>query len=599
MSATKEPIKLRIPRQDLAQFDLFGLSADQCSRWAESTAMGQADQAAKTLLGAVSDLNRVALPPQLRFELLEVLRARAHLALSNLSRYYLNQPVTLPEEPRRAAQLAQSLNDHLVTGYTIVGIHAIKERDTLSGTNPARLLCLAMHRAITSATQRLLISYQLYRPAEVGLWGQLHQLYLLAQRQQLTSQAVPDELWGQGSVRDTYLRALMLGSSKPNQLRQRDLVGIFAALGDWARQVRLLDPGEGDGLFLVDLARDQAPVYAALYTDVPGPGCQLLDTGDLVSRLRKLAEQSDDKPLVFENDFSVPANVLDHLITAWSVTSKRSFARAPAQEKLWVSVGLSNAHYYVAGGVSFHDVIAREASDTFAGGAQEENPFIRSDDSESDIWDRAFDAEHEGGAVDLQSIEFNMGEADRPDHDEILAERHPVYPARMINVGPGGYCMEWPYEFPSHIKTGEILAVREVENRHWSIAVISWINHLRRDTTLIGVELLSPRATPCAVRAQLGAKEGSDWMRALLLPEIKLVGQPGTLLVSRMGFRERQKLALLRDGQTSYLQLFRRVSATASYSQFEFRNLDNIRDGALSDPGAADDKPFDSLWSKI
>ena len=46
---------------------------------------------------------------------------------------------------------------------------------------------------------KLLVSYQLYQPVEINAWTELHQLFLLAERQKLTSQIVEDQIAGNGS----------------------------------------------------------------------------------------------------------------------------------------------------------------------------------------------------------------------------------------------------------------------------------------------------------------------------------------------------------------------------------------------------------------
>ena len=53
-----EPIKPRIPRQDLSEFAPFGLTADQARNWAEGLPMANTAQVAQQLRGALSDLNR-------------------------------------------------------------------------------------------------------------------------------------------------------------------------------------------------------------------------------------------------------------------------------------------------------------------------------------------------------------------------------------------------------------------------------------------------------------------------------------------------------------------------------------------------------------
>ncbi len=596
--SNNEPIKLRIPRQDLSEFVLFGLTSEQAGSWAEGLPMANTAQVAQQLRSAISDLNRVEMGPHVRFEILEALRPTLLTSLSTLSKYYMNQPIVLPEEPRKAARLAQNLYELVTTAYTIAGIQTIQRRQSVTSANPAKLVCQSLHRAITSASMKLLVSYQLYQPVEINAWTELHQLFLLAERQKLTSQIVEDQIAGNGSITDTYLRALMMGCCKPNQLRQRDLAGVYKGLREWVEHAHMLPADENEGLFLVDFASDHPPIYASLYSEVPGPSCRVINTDDLITHLQNLRQDTGEQSIVFDKDTVVSPNVLDHVITSWGVMSKRNFARAPAQEKLWVSVGLSNTHYYVCGGINFENLVSSESAHLLADGISK-NPFLGEESSrEKELWDSAFEIEEEGEGTDLDDLEFHIREAENSSGAS-ARERHPVFPVRMANVSPGGYCLEWSADIPSHIKTGDVISVREVDNNSWSIAVIRWVSQLKDQTTLLGVELLSPRATPYGARVQHKTGEDGDLMRALLLPEIKLVGQPNTLITPRVGFKERQKVTLLRGGEESYIQLFKKISSTAAYNQFEFRYIQQLDEVASRDKSDVINNQFDSLWNDI
>ena len=596
--SNNEPIKLRIPRQDLSEFVLFGLTADQARNWAEGLPMANTAPVAQQLRSAISDLNRVDMAPSVRFDIMEALRTTLHTALTTLSRYYLNQPVVLPEEPRQAARLAQNLYELVTTAYTIIGIQTIQRRQSVSGTNPAKLVCQALHRAITGSSMKLLVSYQLYQPVELNAWTELHQMFLLAERQKLTSQIVKDAIVGDGSITNTYMRALLMGCCKPNQLRQRDLAGVFKGLREWVLHIQLLAANENDGLFMVDFAGDHPPIYTSLYSAVPGPGCRVINTGELITRLQKMRLETGEKAIVFDQDTAVSPNVLDHVIAAWGVISKRNFARAPAQEKLWISAGLSNAHYYVSGGTNFENLLSADLAETLGPG-QEKNPFMGEDSSrETEIWDKVFSPDEEDAdQVDTEDIEFHIREARQT--GATTKERHPVFPVRMANVSPGGYCLEWSADIPSHIKTGDAIAVREIDNNSWSIAVIRWVSQRKDHTTLLGVELLSPRATPYGARVQHKTGEDGDLMRALLLPEIKLVGQPDTIITPRVGCKERQKVTLIRGGEESYIQLFKKASSTAAYNQFEFRYIQQLDEVAARDKTDVISTGFESLWNNL
>jgi hypothetical protein len=115
----------------------------------------------------------------------------------------------------------------------------------------------------------------------------------------------------------------------------------------------------------------------------------------------------------------------------------------------------------------------------------------------------------------------------------------------------------------------------------------------------VGLELLSPRAKPYGALIQRKTGETAAPMRVLLLPEIKLVGQPHTLITPRTGFREGQKIMLVREGEEYYIQLQRLVSTTGSFAQFDFRYIKQIGQVLEEDLRGSHVSAYDSLWSKI
>jgi hypothetical protein len=85
----------------------------------------------------------------------------------------------------------------------------------------------------------------------------------------------------------------------------------------------------------------------------------------------------------------------------------------------------------------------------------------------------------------------------------------------------------------------------------------------------------------------------------LLLPEIKLVAQPPTLITPRSGFREGQGLTLLREGSTRDVRLQRLVATTGAYSQFEFRETAARAAAKVKTERELPASPFRSIWSDI
>ncbi|MDH3992306.1 MAG: hypothetical protein OEV47_05320, partial [Gammaproteobacteria bacterium] len=103
---SKAPIKLKIPKQDLQQFSLFELDEGAARDWAQSLPVANTQSVVQQLRHALSDLNHVEMSPENRYLIIESLRPSLLVALSNLQRRYLNQPLVMPEEPRQMAEIA-------------------------------------------------------------------------------------------------------------------------------------------------------------------------------------------------------------------------------------------------------------------------------------------------------------------------------------------------------------------------------------------------------------------------------------------------------------------------------------------------------------
>lgn len=600
-------IKLKIPRQDFTGLPLFQPNSEAAARWVESLPVTNTNSLMQLLDQALSDLNRTQLSPEVRYTIMEILRPNLEVVLTNLSKRFLNQPLIMPEEPRRMAELSDRLLTLATTAYIIVAIEAIQQRDTIRETNPARLTCQAIQRALIFAGRKVLQNFQLHRPMEIRCWQTLHQLYALADNQRLTDLPVPEPLSGGSTIKATYLQALMLGCCKPNQLRQSDLASVYRGLGQWSDLVQLDNIGTGDELFLVDLDSDQPPQYRALYRQTPGPLCRTINATTLLEHLKTLKAETGIQGASFDKKTSVPANMLDHLITSLGSVSLRNFNRTASKSPLWICVGLSSVHYQVARQRLFEQMLYGDRYVPAATMQTQDIKFLSSHGN-ADIWEKANPEEDYIGAVEeVAEGQIDLDAATRArllqeENPELPTnERYPVFKVQLADTSPGGYCLELIDELPRDIKTGDIIGLKEAENqKEWVIAVIRWLSRLENAKTLIGLELLSPRAIAYGARIHRKGGEKTPPMRVLLLPEITLVGQPHTLITPRAGFKERQKVTLRNSAEARTIQLLRHITSTGSFEQFEFRYIKELGDVLAENlKGGQPGGEYDSLWSNI
>ncbi|MEZ5570756.1 MAG: hypothetical protein R3E64_01935 [Halioglobus sp.] len=597
-------IKLTIPRQDFTGVPLFVPNKEAASAWVHSLPVTNTNSLVQLLGQALSELNRTKLSPELRFGIIEILRPNLDVAVLNLSKRFLNQPLIMPDEPRHMAELSDRLLTMTASCYTIVAIETIEQRDSIRETNPARLTCEAIHRALHYTGRKVLQNFQLNRPMEIHGWQTLHQLYALAERQRLAELPVPDPLSGGDTIRTTYLQSMLMGCCKPNQLRQSDLEALHHGLRQWSEQVTFDSKGSGDDLFVIDLDSDQPPLYRALYRETPGPACRFINTSPLIKYLSTLREGAGGKPIHFDKNTSVTAAMLDHVITSLGSMSLRNFKRTTTNSPLWICVGLSSVHYHVAGQQVFEQLIYGDENIPSSTARSAGNPFLATH-NKADVWQKAnpgdYTSEVKFDPDKPVDVDSRTKARLLPDEDANLPpdESYPVFKVQLADASPGGYCLEWAADLPRDIKAGDIVGLKEDEHKDWVIAVMRWVSRLNNAKTLVGLELLSPRAIAYGARIHQKSGDKSPPMRVLLLPEIKLVGQPQTLITPRTGFKERQKVTLGTCNEAITIQLLRHIASTGHFSQFEFCKAKELSDVlAESGQGPASGE-YDSLWSNI
>jgi hypothetical protein len=117
------------------------------------------------------------------------------------------------------------------------------------------------------------------------------------------------------------------------------------------------------------------------------------------------------------------------------------------------------------------------------------------------------------------------------------------------------------------------------------------------------VELLAPRAEVGIARLLQKTGSNGPQMRALVLPAIKAIAQPASVILPRVPFRTGNKIELMHEKLSGRYQLSKSLASTNSFGQFQFRNAGVSSEqkprvaSTVSDALIEDD--FDSLWNKL
>ncbi|MEZ5553590.1 MAG: hypothetical protein R3E82_22110 [Pseudomonadales bacterium] len=562
--------RLTAPAAELDQLSFCESSAAALEDWIGRLPMANTSTTSEQIRQATFEIARLKIPYALRMALLEVIRPPLHYLCARLDR----AAMSTQNHGDAIARLAQRLQTNLCSGYKAVILEAIG-----SGSRTDKeTVATAIHRVLSDLSRTLLRTLQFYVAPADRLWLELNQLYHLAEHFGLTLTEIHDSenhTRPQISIRDAYLRPVLLALAKPNQLRHRQLTDVFNALELWVPSVTI-EASEGGELFCVDLAAEQGPSYTKLLEAAEAPRC--VRTELLVYELEAYRKDMDGSLPVPER---LEAGLIAHLANAWSVMRKRTHRRAASTSSMKVCIGMRSAHYFLSGGVDFFDQLDEEDASV----RREVNPFQGADEvafvpnvSEiKDVWDDAFDLRVRipqnpnigNPEALLRKMAARQGEDTRKDN----RGGYHYYDTTTMDTSPGGYRVRWNEPLPASVQTGELVAMRDESDPRWCVAVIRWIRQDANGASM-GLELLSPRAIPVAVRVIHKRGGPSDYARAFVLPELALIDQPASLLAPPVPFQSNQKVHVSRQGIQTTAQLGECLLKTESFNQFTFRMLD-------------------------
>ncbi|TQV71842.1 hypothetical protein FKG94_19565 [Exilibacterium tricleocarpae] len=563
-----------LPAQDVKALSFCkSPRAAKVKQWAQTLPATRMNRTGALLYQALPEVVRLNTSAENRLEMLEGLRPYVQQCIQGLSKDFLNQPLLLPEGALKMATVAQALQKHMTSGYLLV-IRDLCAKPKINKSPLLQKLVLALHRAVTGLGLSLLRSYQLYTPVPAQCWLNLHTLYKLAGKLDLLEQVVPDVMATDvqaSTIQRTYLRALMLACARPNQLRQNEVNALYEALGNWVTLVSFNAGREQhrENLFVVNLSADIAPMYKSRFQGSMDDDTRELDVRQLLAALKKQKDHKEGGEQIIPIPAEISPALLDHILDTWGTVRQRSFERRLANGELEVTVGIASLHFHITDGLPF----TRFLGDAAAPG-QAPSAFRARGDS--------------GERWSADSFETATGDDTAEDIGAAAA-------VHILDASPGGYCLDWREQVSVQVRAGEVLGLREPGRKKWSIAVVRWLRQ-NRGATQLGVQILAPSATPygaCMVRSAGGGY--TEYMRVLMLPELRAANRPASLLTAAVPFQEYCKVKLNQRGEEQIVQLTRKILTTASVSQFSFRHLDTGKKNQQQHQS----KEFASVWNSV
>lgn len=610
-------MKLNVPEQTEPGKDDFPNHPRKVKKWLSELKRANMGEYTRQLYNGLLTLNRQSMPPKHRLENMENLRESARFVFSQLHKHFVNRTLPLPDKSQKIIHLNQALLSEMATGYKILIFEAANNLAKVDNKN----LLIACERALHYYAEMLLRFSQIYTELPKGTWWDIHRIYSYAEQRKLHQKAIKDsELMVKGiSTEDYYKQILLFALARPNALRQSDAERLYKSINEWARLTSISDqPGKSkfNRYFISRLDSDLPPNCVSEEDIKSLEHTRAIDTSRLVEQLQRQDINNDPFSSALAIGDQVSHETIRTLIASWSQCAKRRFSRAARNEPVRVAIGLNPIYEAINSEITPPKPKIKKPGKMFSLEAIPEHERVRkdifaqqdpayyisqpdlkqdADKRSSGTWDMIAKgrALTESYARELQDQSNSLGELNR---------EAPDLHWKISNVSAGGYCLNWDSEQPSRAMVGELIGIqeREADGRfQWRVGMIRWMQYSRSKGLEIGVQVLSPKVISCKVR-RLERKQEEPF-NCLMLPGIKPIQQPSTLLLPAHAFRRGNKLNLHVYERDIEIQLGTVREHTGSFTQFQF--LQPEEDNSPNDNGEkskkSDPDDFDSIWSSL
>lgn len=568
MVTIEEPLTLNVSIQKPGGESRFKTQPKYIDEWYDNLPRAHLGEFSRAIRHALLETNRTIVPNKERFYFLQTITQFIDEIINLFQGKYVGISASLSSRNIQLVKLIREILKELTIGYKII-VSAVHNQRGLF-TNQY-LLIDSIYYSLLHMHQTLTNEYLIYTAAPPLLWKELHVLYCFSRIHNLNDYAVSYPHRGKNKSRtidNIYLQTLLLALANPYQLSQEDTLHIKKSLKYWVPFCRLYKPetnGKPVGLFAVDLKKDDPPCFHG-QLDLDSEHFLMLDTSLLTKEIREILLSPTEKAgnsLVTELQDSISSmskTTLKRLLLSWGLLSKRQYPRHKTSHTVDVLIGLTSIHHYITDLANENKSWQRPAR--FVSKLKTPDHV---DDKQNNPWD--FGLRVQAAVINDKSTKAELSEV------ATASSRLPHYRLNTVNESAGGYCLLWEQEGDTPLNVGDLICVVESSDKpqNYTICVIRWMR--KKDAVIIvGSEVLTPEAK--AVRIQLAPKNNhtKDFSYALLLPALKAINRPDTLITSSF-FRKENKVLLHQGNSQKHIHLSRLMQSNKRFKQFQYETI--------------------------
>jgi len=550
-------MNLQLPVRKKITNSSFNTRPDAVRVWVDELPLINPEKSRKLLEHALLQINQLSITSSDRYETLELLATSAICVADAMKRVFLAKPIPLRGNNLSLATQTAELYNQMATGYRIL------VDDTGDDDSQNFYLTQAVHRSLRYLSEVLLTNYQIYLQYPDGLWKTIHSLYALAEQHGITTIPVTDNTLSTpatSTISTVYKQVLLMSLACPYRLRQKEIHFVYNALLDWADITRLYQMGDAEtpGLFAVNLNADYPPSYRVLNHNITQVQLwRILDTTSMADRIR---DTLDKQPGNGNRHIGIgDTNILQRLMLAWGVMPARRFARHTKSAEVALLVGLNAIHQHVMG---------PEGRSSGKEQANEEPRYLQDPTFEAATTFRTTRSADDGQGI--VTPEIARTQQSRNKHNTVIPR---IESWKMANISAGGYSLLWDSDDSSSAQVGELVAIIEQDDLvggEWQLGVVRWMKGTKAYGLELGIQMLSPNARAVWAYAEDTDLSVGGKVQGMLLPEIKMIQQPTSLLLPTLPFRAGSTTQLESAGSLQNIKLTRQLENTGRFAQYHF-----------------------------
>ncbi len=609
-------IGLDVPNRTRPDKTAFNIRPRKLATWINALPRANLGETAKQIYTVLQQTNQLAYPYQDRIRFLETLREPIDYVTSSMKKHFIGVSLPLPDKSQKIATITKELFFNMATGYKIALEDMLANNLIIFNSKP---LAMLTHRSINYMGQNFLTCYQSYSPFSINHWAELHKLYTFAEKRKLLKIKIRDEQHAyveKTSVTTEYARILLLSLASPYNLRQGESGKIYGALERWLSQsiIRPLTADDKNSdKFVDDLSQAHAPIALSLASTkeiTDASQLRIIETHAIAEKLEYELKNSEDVGLstITNIDTMHPDlshDLLQRLLIAWGMASKRHFPRTDKNEQIKITIGLSAAHQFITQKAQAMD--NGKYSNKFNDRAHFESTEIKINLKEpgatsNDVWGLIYPAELTGleplveqelSLQDKTQINFKL------DPVNTEAKQYQTDNWLIINESAKGMMINNKDEFNNKAQVGELVSIRRQANgraERWSIGVIRWLKSNQDKSLQMGIETLNPNSAAIGIRAV--STPNAPLQRTLMLPELINLKQPACLITAPVPWREGHKIIINMLGKEIPATLGKSIQNTGLFAQFQFEiSSENAPVEKITKTEKEQD--FSQIWSSI